>query len=561
MRPDWPLLGKRLGQWLLGMLVTQYVWSAGEAVIATSHPLAAEAGAWALERGGDAVDAAAAIQFALDVVEPQSSGIGGGAFFLVYRAATHQVYALDAREVAPRADTPDQFSRLNYLEASTSGIAVGVPGTLAGVEALRRRWGHLTLAQSLQPAIDYARKGIVITPYLAHSLQSSRAALQPEARALTRDAQGQVRSLGQRWVQPELAHSLSLIARMGPKVFYEGEIARAMVVAQRRTRAGPAGQGRMSLEDLAHYRPVWRAPLEGEYRGYRIVTMPPPSSGGVAVLQALQTLAPFRLGTLPGLGAGDPDEIHLTIEALRLAMADRARWLGDPAATPIPLGHLLSPPYLAQQSRRLERRKRMEDVLPGTWPEGTNTTQFTVVDHEGNVVSVTSTVEAPWGSGILVPGYGFFLNSELTDFNLKPQAGPGDPGANDVRPQRRPRSSMAPTLVFKGDQWVSAYGSPGGVSIISTVLETTQDLLDDALTPEAALSLPRYAVMDAQGHTLVEKSLAPAVLDQLRARGHEVTVSEIPLGSVQWVGENPQTHERQGAADPRRDGTVIRLLP
>ncbi|VAY88657.1 Gamma-glutamyltranspeptidase (fragment) [mine drainage metagenome] len=242
-------------------------------------------------------------------------------------------------------------------------------------------------------------------------------------------------------------------------------------------------------------------------------------------------------------------------------MADRARWLGDPAATSIPLEHLLSPLYLTQQSQRLERNKRMEEVLPGTWPEGTNTTQFTVVDHEGNVVSVTSTVEAPWGSGILVPGYGFFLNSELTDFNLKPQAGAGDPGANDVRPQRRPRSSMTPTLVFKDNQWVAAYGSPGGVSIISTVLEMTQDLLDDVLTPEAALRLPRYAVMDAQGHTLVEKSLAPAVIDQLRARGHDLTVSEIPLGSVQWVGENPQTHERQGAADARRDGTVIRLLP
>jgi gamma-glutamyltranspeptidase/glutathione hydrolase len=531
----------------------------GEAVIATSHPLAAEAGAAILRQGGNAVDAAAAIQFALNVVEPQSSGIGGGAFLLIYLARTHETVVLDAREVAPAAATPDQFVHHTFDENSVNGISVGVPGTLAGFAEAERRWGRKTLAAVLQPAIVLARRGFAVTPYLARELASPRAALQPETRALFRNAAGAPLREGDWLRQPDLATTFERIAAQGPAVFYRGEIARAIVAAQQRSTLGPEGAGRMTLADLADYQVMERAPLMGQYRHYTLVTMPPPSSGGVALLQALGLLEHFPLGRMDDFGAGALSATHVTIEALRLAMADRALWLGDPAATSVPLQHMLDSHYLHQRVRAMDVEKRMPDVGPGFTPEGTHTTHFTVVDAEGNVVSCTSTVEELWGSGILVPGYGFLLNNELTDFNRVPQAGPQDPGANDVRPGMRPRSSMTPTLVFRDGQWLLAYGSPGGPTIISSVLETTLDMLDDHLTGEAAVKLPRFAVLDGAGDTLIEPAMPAILVEALRARGHHLILSPDPIGSVQMVGEDPVSHARWGAADPRREGTVIRF--
>lgn len=532
--------------------------AAGESVVAASHPLAAQAGMAVLKAGGNAVDAAAAVQFALNVVEPQSSGIGGGAFLLIHLAKTGENVVVDARETAPAAATADQFSAHAFRENSESGLSVGVPGTLAGFAEAQRRWGRQTLAAVLKPAIALARDGFAVTPYLAKSLTSPRAALQPETRALYRDEAGNPLRQGFWLRQPELAHTFELIAAQGPDVFYRGEVARAIVQAQRRSAMGPDGIGRMTLADLAGYRPEMRTPLTGRYRGATLVTMPPPSSGGVALLQALALLERFPLGHAPGYGPDETLGTHVTIEALRIAMADRARWLGDPAATSVPLDRLLSPERLAAVSRAIDPEKRLPAPPELSAPEGRNTTHFSVVDAEGNVVTCTSTVEAAWGSGILVPGYGFLLNNELTDFNRVPRAGPGDPGANDVRPGMRPRSSMAPTLVFQGRRWWLAYGSPGGPTIISSVLETTEELLDDGLSGDAAVRLPRYAVLDGAGHTLVERSMPQPLLDALRARGHLLQETDRPIGSVQVVGEDPVTHERWGAADPRRDGTVLR---
>ncbi len=541
------------------MAISCLVWG-GEAVVSVSHPLAAEAGAWAIQQGGDAVDAAAAIQFALNVVEPQSSGIGGGAFIMIYRAKTQEVLALDAREVAPAGASADQFNGMDFEQASTSGISVGVPGALAGMEALRQRWGHLTLAQTLKPAQHYARDGFQVTPYLARAMRSSRLDHQTEARRLVRDKSGQVLVEGAVWHQPELAHTLDLIASSGISAFYRGPLARAIVMAQQRSLVGPAGTGRMTLDDLAHYQPVWRTPLEYQYHDYRLVTMPPPSSGGVALFQVLGMLDRYHIGHAPDMNMGSLAEMRVTIDALRLAMVDRARWMGDPpAGVVLPVEHLLSPSYLAAQSQRISSAHRLELDPPPASPEGTHTTHFSVVDHEGNVVSVTTTVEAPWGSGILVPNYGFFLNNELTDFNLVPRASAQDPGINDVRPGHRPRSSMTPLLVFRGPQWIGAYGSPGGVSIISTVLEMTQDMLDAGMSPSAAIAQPRFAVLDAVGTMVVEPSWSVEQLNQLRQQGDEIHVSGIPLGSVQWVGRDESTGKMDGAADFRREGTVLRL--
>lgn len=545
-----------------GFLLAALPWvagAAGESVVAASHPLAAQAGLAVLKAGGNAVDAAAAVQFVLNVVEPQSSGIGGGAFLLIHLAKTGENVVLDARETAPAAATATQFAAHGYRENSVSGLSVGVPGTLAGFAEAQRRWGLKTLAEVLQPAIALARDGFAVTPYLAHSLASPRAALQPETRALFRNADGQPLREGDWLRQPELARTFALVAAQGPDAFYRGDMARAIVAAQHRSLMGPDGVGRMTMADLATYRPEIRVPLTGRYRGATIVTMPPPSSGGVALLQALALLERFPLGHAPGFGPGETGAVHVTIEALRLAMADRARWLGDPAATPIPLDRLLSPERMAALSQTIDPQRRLPAPAALLAPEGRHTTHFSVVDAAGNVVSCTSTVEDAWGSGILVPGYGFLLNNELTDFNRVPQAGSQDPGANDVRPGMRPRSSMAPTLVFRGDAWWLAYGSPGGPTIISSVLEMTEDLLDDGLSADDAVRLPRYAVMDAVGHTLVERRLPQSLRDALVARGHLLRVVDGPIGSVQVVGEDPLTHERWGAADPRRDGAALRF--
>ena len=553
-----PRRRKRLAALVLSLYLVG-AHAQGEAVVAASHPLAAQAGAAILQQGGNAVDAAAAIQFALNVVEPQSSGIGGGAFILVYLAKTHETVVLDARETAPAAASADQFARHTFEENSVNGIAVGVPGTLAGFAEAERRWGRKTLADVLQPAIALARQGFAVTPYLAYELGSPRAALQPETRALFRNAAGAPLKEGDWLRQPDLARTFERIAAEGPAVFYQGEIARAIVAAQHRSTLGPEGVGRMTLADLAGYRAVTRAPLIGHYRNYTLVTMPPPSSGGVALLQALGLLEHFPLGRMEDFGAGELGATHVTIEALRLAMADRALWMGDPDATPIPLARLLDSHYLHERARAMDAVRRMPEAGPGRLPEGTHTTHFSVVDAEGNVVSCTSTVEEVWGSGILVPGYGFLLNNELTDFNRVPRAGPQDPGANDVRPGMRPRSSMTPTLVFRDGQWLLAFGSPGGATIISSLLEMTLDLLDDHLTGEAAVRMPRFAVLDGAGETLIEPALSHVLVDALRARGHRLTLSPDPIGSVQVVGEDPVTHARWGAADPRREGTVVRF--
>jgi len=530
--------------------------------VSASHPLAAQAGIERLQAGGNAIDAAAAMQFVLNVVEPQSSGIGGGAFLLIHLAVTGENVVIDAREVAPAAANADQFASHSYDENSTNGIAVGVPGTLAGFSEAQQRWGKQTLADVLAPAIRLARNGFAITPYLANSLQNPRAALQPETKALFRDGAGAPLAAGAWLKQPDLAHTFQLIAQQGPRVFYQGEMARALIAAQRRSNIGPAGVGRMTLSDLANYQVALRTPLVGQHRGYTIVTMPPPSSGGVALLQTLNMLERFSLGSPlgsdPKLMGSDPTSTHVTIEALRLAMADRAYWMGDPAATPIPLKKLLADEYLAQRSALINVQSRMSSVTTGVEKEGRHTTHFSVVDGEGNVVSCTSTVEDAWGSGIMVPGYGFMLNNELTDFNLIPQQSAQDPGANDVRPNMRPRSSMTPTLVLRDGQWLYAYGSPGGSTIISTVLETTQNLLDFNLSPNAVIDHARFAVLDANGNTEIEKGTSEFLVSRLKALGHMLQDAPEPQGSVQLVGENAISHERWGAADGRREGTVLR---
>jgi gamma-glutamyltranspeptidase/glutathione hydrolase len=571
-------------------------------VVAVSHPLAADAGARMLEEGGNAIDAAAAIQFALNVVEPQYSGIGGGGFMMIHLARTGETFVVDGREEATMAATPDQFGSLSFTDASTSGISVGVPGTLAAFTHALKRWGTMPLSEVAAPAIDLAEHGFRVNREMAAAiLDNSRGVemttLQPETAAVFRPG-GVPLKEGDVLVQKDLAKTFRLIADHGPRVFYRGEIAPAIVAAQLRTRAGATGVGRMTLADLAAYRPRIRTPIVGTYRGWTIESMSPPSSGGLTIIQMLEMMERFPMGDASqGFGFGAKNTLHVMIEAMRLAYADRGFWMGDADFVHVPVVGLLAPPYVASRSALISLNSVMPSVAPGNplpfdvppaadachlgppteQHEGVHTTHLAVVDREGNIVTWTTTIESAWGTGIMVPGYGFLLNNELTDFNFPPtKSGPPtcNPGANDVAPGKRPRSSMSPTILFKDGKPFAAYGSPGGATIINTVLQITLNLLDHGMTIQEAIDAPRIH-SNASGVVSCEAGLlAPmftltptppfsqSVLDELLAMGHKgLACTNTSQGSVQAVIIDLRNGKQFGGADPRREGTVIALPP
>lgn len=587
-------------RWLvLCLFSTATLAASPDGVVAVSHPAAAAAGARMLAQGGNAIDAAAAVQFALNVAEPQSSGIGGGGFMLIHLAKTGETFIVDSRERAPAAASADMFTRdglaMEFPLASTSGLAVGVPGTLRGIDTALHRWGTKKLADTLAPAIELAGRGFRVNRFLADDIahDQGRTQLQPETAAIFRPG-GVALAEGDWLVQPDLAKTLKLIAARGPDAFYRGPLAQAIVKVQQRSRSelGEAGRGRMTLADLKQYQVAIRTPLIGHYRGWTLAGMPPPSSGGLTVLQMLNLLERFPLGdAAQGYGFGSPATLHAMIEAMRLAFADRAVWIGDDDAVPVPQRGLLHPGYLAIRAALIKADSRMETPQAGDptpWEstvavqpkpsrareESPHTTHFSIVDRWSNVVSVTSTIETTWGSGITVPGYGFLLNNELTDFNLAPSAdtAAGDPGANDVAPGKRPRSSMAPLLLLKNGKPVAAYGSPGGATIINSVLNVTLNLIDHGMPLQQAIDAPRLSVTHATGTLSCEGGLAfmqpafsIATQDALRKLGHiglgEVGTNgcQASIGSVQAVATDPATGAHDGAADPRREGTVIRV--
>jgi gamma-glutamyltranspeptidase/glutathione hydrolase len=560
-----------------------------QGVVAVSTPLAAEVGARVLEQGGNAIDAAAAIQFALNVVEPEFSGIGGGGFMMIHLAETGETVIMESREKAPAAATPDMFQGLSFTAASTSGLAVGVPGTLLGVATALKNWGTISLAEAIAPAIPLAEDGFEINRFLAGDTASFRTALQPETAAVFRLPSGDPLPEGFLLKQPDLAKTLRLIAEQGPDVFYRGEIAAAIVEVQKRTQAGSAGVGRMTLDDLDQYDVKIREPIVGDYRGYTLKSMSPPSSGGLTVVQMLKMLERFPMGDASqGFGFGATRTLNVMIEAMRLAFADRAVWMGDEDFVYVPKVGLINDEYMAMRSALIDPDSRMFEAFPDdprpydtaslsggaklaalaeTKPDG-HTTHFAVVDKWGNVVSYTTTIEAGWGTGIMVPGYGFLLNNELTDFNFAPRAGtdpPGDldfdPGANDVAPFKRPRSSMSPSMLFKGDQPIAAYGSPGGSTIINSVFQITLNLVDHGMSIQEAIDAPRISSTTSTptGGTISrEAGFSAEVIEELEDLGHRFG-SPGTIGSVQGVVIDLQTGKLYGGADPRREGTVIGL--
>lgn len=557
-------------------------------VVTTSEPAAAEVGAEILRKGGNAIDAAAAVQFALNVLEPQSSGIGGGGFMMIHLAKHKTTFVIDCRESAPAAATPDMFvSQPSFSIRSTSGYAVGLPGTLLCVTTALDNWGTFELDDVLNPAIGMAENGIRVSSRLEESILSSRLSNEPgnlayeEARGVFRPG-GFPLVEGDLLVQPDLAATFQLIADEGPDALYTGNIAQAIVNTQMATRSenNPDGVGRMTLADLANYEVAIREPVEGTYRGYRIVGMPPPSSGGLTSIQILKMLERFPMGDEDqGYGFGSTSTLNVMIEAGRLAYADRAIWIGDDDFVEVPTTGLLSDGYAAERSALIDPAGRQDNVVAGDpWAfnsddskgkpksaeladeEGRNTTHFSIVDRDGNIVTWTSTIESGWGTGLMVRGYGFMLNNELTDFNRTPQlnADPNNfnPGANDVAPGKRPRSSMAPTIIFDGKKPVAAFGSPGGSTIIWSVVNMTLNLIDHEMVVQEAVNAPRIAQTSANGSTRREQGFSDVVIQELTDLGQTLNNPTV-IGSVQAVVIDQRGHIQFGAADKRRIGGVV----
>ncbi len=503
-------------------------------MVAAAHPLAVEAGVAVLESGGSAVDAAVAVQAVLGLVEPESSGIGGGAFLLYWSAKEKKLRSYDGRELSPATAKADRFLRdgkpMRFLEAAVGGRSVGVPGALRMLELAHARHGKLPWNVLFDAAIRHAELGFPVSPRLREALERERHLREDRQAGTLYYADAAPRA---RLLTPAYGETLKQIGRQGARVFYEGDIAADIVNAVR------AKGGDLTMQDMAAYRAVEREPVCGPYREWRICSMGPPSAGGIAVLQILGILERTSFARAPPQSA---TAVHLFAEAGKLAYADRARYLGDPDAAPVPVARLLGKNYLDKRAKLITERA-MPLAPPGDNEAGTS--HFSIADAEGNVVAMTTTIEASFGSRIMVRG--FLLNNELTDFDFVP----GTP--NEVGPRKRPRSSMAPAIVFGRDGEVRmALGSPGGPWIINFVAKTLVAALDWRLDAQAAAEAPNFG--SRNGPTVLERGTrAEETRKPLLNRGHLVEV--MPLTSGVQVIERVSGGWR-GGADPRREGTV-----
>ncbi|MFA5522026.1 MAG: gamma-glutamyltransferase [Castellaniella sp.] len=534
---------------------------ASTAMVVAANPLASSAGMEILRDGGSAVDAAIAMQLVLNLVEPQSSGLGGGGFAISFDAARGRVRAWDGRETAPEAAHAGRFLRegrpLSFEDAMNSGLSVGVPGLLRMLALLHREQGRLEWSRLFEPAIRLSREGFAVSPRL-HALLARDKGLraQPAAAAYFYDGDGRAWPVGHQLRNPALAQVLSRIAEEGPRAFYEGRLAQGMVDAV----SGHDVPGDLSLKDLAHYRALERPALCMRYRVYQLCGVPPPSSGPLAVMQMLGMLVHTPLA---GLAPNSLESVHWFTEAGALAFADRDAWVADPDFVSVPVQGMLDAGYLARRAASIRAGRSLGKALPGApagrrtasgrddTPEQPSTTHLVAADARGNAISMTTSIEAAFGSKILVEG--FLLNNQLTDFSLSDTDEDGRALANRVEAGKRPRSSMAPMLVLENGQPVMAIGSPGGSAIISFVAKALVGVLDWGLDIQQAIALPNRGNRNYGVELEAGTSLA-RLAEPLRAMGHVVHVNETASGlhGIVWTADG-----LEGGVDPRREGQAL----
>jgi gamma-glutamyltranspeptidase/glutathione hydrolase len=532
--------------------------NAAHGMVVAQEALATRIGVDILEKGGNAVDAAVAVGFAMAVTYPRAGNIGGGGFMVIHRASGGEDTTIDYREMAPSAINAKSFldadGNADPKKSRDSALAIGVPGTVAGLALAAEKYGsgHFTLADLIAPAITLAREGIAVAEDTADSLPRDRPRLArwPSSAAIFLKPDGSAPGPGDRLVQPDLADTLEAIAKGGPQAFYAGPIAEKIAAAVQ------AAGGVMTADDLKDYRAVERAPVRGTYRGYDIVSMPPPSSGGAVLVEMLNILEGYGLAH-----EGEAQTVFLMTEAMKRAYADRAWFLGDPDVVQVPLARLTAKSYAAQWRATIDPAKATPASairpLADTAAEGRNTTHFSVVDRFGNAVANTYTLNFSYGVGLVAAGTGVLLNNELDDFAAKPDA-PNAYGllgyqANAPGPGKRPLSSMTPTIVLKDGKPYLVTGSPGGSLIINTVLQVAVDVIDRGMDIAGAVSAPRVHNQWMPDLVFAEPGVAADVVATLEARGDKVMVRPLPT-SANSILVTPSG--LVGAADPRTRGAL-----
>ena len=528
-------------------------------MVASEQGLATQVGLDILKQGGNAIDAAVAVGFALAVVLPNAGNIGGGGFMVLHDDKTGKDVAIDFREIAPAKASRDMYldNQGNVIDGKSlfTHDASGVPGTVAGMEYALKKWGTMPLSKVLEPAIKLADKGFIVSDVLAQTLKEEKSTLGKwsSSKAIF-FKNGEPLKSGDLLVQKDLAKSLRLIAKQGAKAFYQGEI--ATKIAKEMQSHG----GTMTLEDLKAYKVVERQPIIGDYRGYKVVTMPPPSSGGVHLIEILNMLEHYPIKED---GVNSAKNIHHMAESMKLAYADRSEYLGDPDFVKIPVTGLTSKAYANELVKTIDDNKaRLSSTIKPGKPqpyESDQTTHFSVMDKAGNAVAVTYTLNLNFGSGIVVEGTGILLNNEMDDFSVKP----GVPNAfglvggtaNAIEAKKRPLSSMTPTIVMKNNKPWLVTGSPGGARIITTVLQSVVNTIDHEMNPAEAIITPRVHHQWLPDELRVEAGISPDTIKLLQDKGHKV-VTKAPMGRIQIIQADDSGF--YGYSDPRNpDGKTL----
>lgn len=524
--------------------------TAKHGMVAAEQPLASQVGVQILKEGGNAVDAAVATAMAVCATNPVSCGPGGGGFMLIYLAHTHKVYALDFRERAPLKFKLSDYERNGKLDEHlllVGPLAVGVPGQVAGLATALHRFGTMNFSQVAAPAIKLARNGFPCGEHLAHEIvrMAPRLKTAPGLKEIFLNPDGTPKKTGDKIVEPELANTLESLGNHPIKAFYDGSIGRkiAAFVA--------AKGGRMTDADFTSYKAIWRKPLERPYQGYQVYSMPPPSSGGGQLLEALEILAP---GNIAGLGFNSPAYLARLIRTMRQVFMDRAQYYGDPAFVHVPIDFLLSPKHI-DEIRRQDFGAHAK--LPPK-PRDHGTSHLCVIDHEGNVVSLTTTINTAFGSLLMVPKIGIILNNEMDDFSIAPGIpnvyGLLSKGPNSIKPGKRPVSSMTPTIVLKAGKPVLTLGGSGGPTIVTANLQVLLNILDFHLAPPQAVAAPRIHEQANPPVVVIEKAFPESTRKALTEMGYRLRIRPF-IGTVQAIEVTPEG--LSGAADPRKGGAAV----